>query len=86
MAARRGGGFWRGFLFGLAVAAVVSLGLAWTFPPLREPEVDERALTAPRGPEPPAGMGDPEATTPEPATPSGETSPSAPVSEPGREP
>lgn len=80
MAARRGGGFWRGFLFGLVIAALVSLGLAWAFPPLREPEVDERSFTAPLGPQPPSGLG----VTDDAAT--GAASPEVPRSAPAGEP
>lgn len=47
MAARKGGGFWRGVAVGLLLAVLAALALAWSFPPLRAPDVDARSLAAP---------------------------------------
>ncbi|MFT3974813.1 MAG: hypothetical protein QM699_15575 [Amaricoccus sp.] len=62
---RGGGGFWRGFLAGLVLALLVGLTLAWAFPPLKAPDVDETRLAAPDGLVEPAGIAHPGAATPE---------------------
>ena len=55
MARRTGGrGFWAGFLTGLVIVALAALALAWIYPPLQPPAVDEGVL------EPPAAPGAPE--------------------------
>ena len=43
-------GFWRGVLTGLVVTLVAVLALAWVFPPLRAPEVDDAMQVAPAPP------------------------------------
>ena len=52
MARRTGGrGFWAGFLTGLAIVVLAALALAWIYPPLQPPALDEGALEAPGAPE-----------------------------------
>jgi hypothetical protein len=46
-------GFWAGFLTGLAVALLAALALAWIYPPLQPPAVDDGALDAPGEPDAP---------------------------------
>ncbi|HVL21499.1 MAG TPA: hypothetical protein VM422_11050 [Amaricoccus sp.] len=62
MAARRGGGFWRGFLVGAVIAVAGTLALAVAFPPLRPPDVDAASLVAPGGPLEPRTAAPPAAT------------------------
>lgn len=86
MAARKGGGFWRGFLVGSILAILALAGLAWVFPTLRPPEVDESALVPPAGPAAPGALGRPGAPAPEDGLP-GSTAPAAtPAPEPDRAP
>jgi hypothetical protein len=55
MARRAGGrGFWAGFLTGLVIVVLAALALAWIYPPLQPPVVDEGML------EPPAAPGAPD--------------------------
>jgi hypothetical protein len=55
MARRAGGrGFWAGFLTGLVIVVLAALALAWIYPPLQPPVVDEGML------EPPAAPGTPD--------------------------
>lgn len=44
------GSFWRGLLAGLALAALVLVGLGLAFPPLRPPDVGKGALSTPGAP------------------------------------
>jgi hypothetical protein len=81
MAARGGRGFWRGFSVGLVLSAVVAVVLAWAFPPLRAPEVEEGALRPPTGPSQPGVTGRPETATPDGVLPERAGPPAA--SEPG---
>jgi hypothetical protein len=63
MARRTGGrGFWAGFLTGLVIVAVAALALAWIYPPLQPPALDDGALEAPGAPDAPDGA----AAAPEP--------------------
>jgi hypothetical protein len=56
MAERTGGrGFWAGFFTGLVIVALAALALAWIYPPLQPPAVNEGALEAPGAPEAPDG-------------------------------
>ena len=62
MARRTGGrGFWAGFLTGLAIVVLAAVALAWIYPPLQPPALDEGALEAPGAPDSPVA-----ATAPEP--------------------
>ena len=56
-------GFWRGVLTGLVLSLVAALTLAWFFPPLRAPVVDDAMQVPPAPPGAPAG------TAPDPAAP-----------------
>jgi len=49
-------GFWRGALAGLVVVIVAALALAWLYPPLRAPEVDEGMQVPPAPPSAPPGV------------------------------
>lgn len=86
MAARSGGGFWRGFLTGALLAAGIALALAWTFPPLRAPQVDETSFRPPGAPSEPSATGRPGAATPETGLPARDGLPVAPPPEPDRAP
>lgn len=86
MAAPSGSGFWRGFLVGLGLAVLVALGLAWAFPPLRAPDLDESALAAPGGPLEPAATARPGRATPEARLPERPALPAAPAPDPDRTP
>jgi hypothetical protein len=56
MARRTGGrGFWAGFFTGLAIVVLAGLALAWIYPPLQPPALDDRALEAPGAPGAPDG-------------------------------
>ena len=55
MARRTGSGFWSGLLTGLVVAALAALALAWIYPPLQPPALDDGALDAPAAPGAPEG-------------------------------
>lgn len=86
MAARRGGGFWRGFLVGVVLSVLIALALAWAFPPLHAPDIDERDLAAPAGPDAPAALGQPTEPTPEAASQERAGPPSIPDPQPDRAP
>jgi hypothetical protein len=62
MARRTGGrGFWAGFFTGLVIVVLAALALAWIYPPLQPPAIDDGALEAPGAPgAPPANAGAPE--------------------------
>jgi len=61
MARRTGGrGFWAGFLTGLAIVVLAGLALAWIYPPLQPPALDEGALEAPGAPDSPEAAAAPE--------------------------
>ena len=49
-------GFWRGVLAALVVVIVAALALAWLYPPLRAPEVDEGMQVPPAPPSAPPGV------------------------------
>ncbi|MBB5221525.1 hypothetical protein HNP73_001446 [Amaricoccus macauensis] len=82
MTARRGGGFWRGFLVGLVLSLLIGLILAWAFPPLHAPDVDEALLATPDGPGAPAAVGRPGGATPEAELPGHPLPPAAPAPKP----
>lgn len=65
MAARKGGGFWRGVVVGLLLAVLAALALAWSFPPLRAPDVDAGALASPGPLAAPTAAAEPGPATPE---------------------
>ncbi|HET9068651.1 MAG TPA: hypothetical protein VFN28_08395 [Amaricoccus sp.] len=73
-------------LTGLILAALVALGLAWVFPPLRPPDVDERALTPPGGLAIPGAVGRPEGASPEGRLPDRAAPATAPAPGPDRAP
>jgi hypothetical protein len=50
-------GFWRGVFSGILVVLLVALALAWFYPPLRAPELDDGIQIAPEPPAAPAGAG-----------------------------
>jgi hypothetical protein len=56
---RRTYGFWRGVLAGIVVTLAAVLALAWAFPPLRAPEVDDAMQVAPAPPGAPAAAATP---------------------------
>jgi hypothetical protein len=63
MARRTGGrGFWAGFFTGLAIVVLAALALAWIYPPLQPPALDDGAFEAPGAPDAPEGA----AAAPEP--------------------
>ena len=53
-------GFWRGFVFGLVLAAALGLVLAWRYPPLKPPEVSPGAMSAPGAPDAPDALPEPQ--------------------------
>jgi hypothetical protein len=54
MARRTGGrGFWAGFLTGLVIVVLAALALAWIYPPLQPPALDDGALEPPGAPDAP---------------------------------
>lgn len=58
-------GFWRGILAGIVVAIAAALLLAWVYPPLRAPEVDNGMQVPPAPPGVPGGAAE---AIPTPAT------------------
>ncbi len=48
-------GFWRGVLIGLLLALAAALAIAWFFPSLTAPEVDDSMQVAPAPPGAPGG-------------------------------
>jgi len=48
-----GRGFWSGVFAGLVIAALAALALAWIYPPLQPPAVDEGVLDPPVPPRAP---------------------------------
>ena len=76
-------GFWRGVLTGLVLTLVAALALAWAFPPLHAPELDDAMQTPPAPPEAPApGASSAPMLTPAPGA-LVDGLPAAPTREPG---